>query len=99
MAIQILSAVGSFEIVGAVAGGTDAAGDGGSIVIEGVLMITVAVLNISTSGGTKGVQFGGQLGLGLDERSAVVPHRLVAGIGVLGHDRIDGGNQDKDEQD
>jgi hypothetical protein len=65
--VQILSAVGSIKVVVVVTSDTGAAGDGGGIVIEGVLLITVAVLDITTSGGAKSVQLGGQLGLGLDE--------------------------------
>ena len=63
MTVQILSAVGSIKVVVVVTSDTGAAGDGGGIVIEWILLETVAVLDITTSGGTKSVQLGGQLGL------------------------------------
>lgn len=73
-----------------------AAGEG-VIVLKGAGVVSRA-LGIPTSGGTQGIQFGGELSLRLDERATVIAHRLVAGVGVLGHDGVDGGNQYQDQQ-
>lgn len=73
-----------------------AAGEG-VIILKGAGIVSRA-LSIPTSGGTQGVQFGGELSLRLDERATVIAHRLVAGVGVLGHDGVDGGNQDQYQQ-
>lgn len=55
-------------------------------------------LDITSGGSSQSIQFGGQLGLGLDERSTVIPHRLVTHVGILRNNGIDRCNQDEDEK-
>jgi len=52
----------------------------------------------TTSSGTKSVELGGELGLRLDERAAVIAHRLVAGIGVLGKEGESRRDEKHDEE-
>lgn len=57
-------------------------------------------LSITTSSGAKGVQFGGDLCLRLDEGAAVIAHWLVSNIRVLrenGKARSDEDHNDEDE--
>ena len=66
----------------------------------GVAGFAVWLFHVSTGGGAEGVEFSGvQTLLGFDERATVVAHWLIASIGVLGGDSVDGGNEDKKEED
>lgn len=56
-------------------------------------------LAIATSGSTKSIELSVELSLRLDERAAIVTHRLVAGIGVLREQSVAGGNKDHDQED
>lgn len=57
------------------------------------------VLPFATRRRAERVELGAQVRLGLDEAAAVVPHRLVAGVGVLRRHGDDGRHQHNDEQD
>jgi hypothetical protein len=56
-------------------------------------------LALAASSSTKSIQLGRQLGLRLDERAAVITHRLVASVGVLGEERKSGRNQKHHKKD
>ena len=58
----------------------------------------VCSLALATGSRTESVQLGGKLGLGLDERSTVIPHRLVPRIGVLCENGKAGRHQNHDEE-
>ena len=57
------------------------------------------LLHVATSSNGKSVELGVEVGLRLDERSAVITHGLVAGVWVLGENSVEGRNEDHDQQD
>ena len=71
--------------------------DGHGIII--ILNARVRSLALATSRCAKGIELGGELCLGFDEGSSVIPHRLIAGIGVLCEYGEAGRDQDHEEQD
>jgi hypothetical protein len=59
----------------------------------------VSTFALSTSGSTKRVKFSSELGLRLDERSAVVTHWLVTSVGVLREQGEARRDQDHEKED
>lgn len=56
------------------------------------------VLAVTTGRGSQGVQLGGELGLGLDERATVVAHGLVTSVGILGEEGVAGGYENHNKK-
>ena len=50
------------------------------------LGVRVSSLALATSSSSQRIQFCGQLRLRLDEGAAIIAHRLVAGVGILGEE-------------
>ena len=79
-------------------GGAVAAGEGPVVVLKRAGLVRGGRLHISPGGGPQRVQLRGELALRLDEGAAVVPHRLIPGVGVLRHDRVDGRDEHEDQE-
>lgn len=88
-----MGVVGNVQVILVAEVGTIAARDRNSVVVEGI-RIVMSGLDVAAGGGAQGIQLGGELSLGFDERATVIAHGLVTGIGVLRHNGIYGRNQD-----
>lgn len=69
------------------------------VIIDARSRLRVRSLALAASGRTQRIELSGKLCLRLDERTTIIAHWLVAGVGVLGEESKPRRDQEHDKED